>query len=88
MVERVKVHQLCARIEFGDAVSNHVLEIDRALRSWGFETDIFANTLDEFGLQVARPDSEYAGARGLRRGPAHLPLLGLLPELPAVPGDA
>ena len=57
----MRIHQLCARIEFGDAVSNHVLAIDRALASWGHETDIFANTLDRFGCQVARPDSEYAG---------------------------
>lgn len=60
----MKVHQMCARIEFGDAVSRHVLAIDRALSSWGFETDIYANTLDEFGLQVARPDTGYAPHAG------------------------
>lgn len=54
----MKVRQLCARLEFGDAVSNHVLEIDRALSGWGYRTEIYANTLDEFGAQVARPDSE------------------------------
>jgi glycosyltransferase involved in cell wall biosynthesis len=53
---------MCARIEFGDAVSNHVLEIDRALRAWGFETAVFANTLDEYGSQVARPDSGFRPA--------------------------
>jgi glycosyltransferase involved in cell wall biosynthesis len=58
----LKVVQLCARIEFGDAVSKHVLEIDRALRSWGFQAEIFANTLDEFGCRVARLDSEYSPA--------------------------
>lgn len=56
----MKVHQMCARIEFGDAVSNHVLAIDRALASFGFDTSVFANTLDEFGRQVARPDTDYA----------------------------
>lgn len=55
----MKVVQLCARLEFGDAVSNHVMEIDRALRSWGVRGEIFANTLDEFGRQVAMPDSAY-----------------------------
>jgi glycosyltransferase involved in cell wall biosynthesis len=60
----VRIIQLCARIEFGDAVSNHVLEIDRALKSWGFETAIFANTTDEFGSQVARPDTEYSTKSG------------------------
>ena len=50
---------MCARIEYGDAVSNHVLEIDRAVRSWGFSSAVYANTLDEFGLRHARPDSEF-----------------------------
>ncbi|MBU4195035.1 MAG: glycosyltransferase [Actinobacteria bacterium] len=56
----MRVWQLCARLEYGDAVSNHVMEIDRALASWGFETGIFANTRDEFGRQAARPDEEYS----------------------------
>ncbi|MBN1288254.1 MAG: glycosyltransferase [Actinobacteria bacterium] len=53
----MNVIQLCARLEFGDAVSNHVLEINRELASRGCSTSIFANTLDEFGSQVARPDT-------------------------------
>lgn len=56
----MKVVQLCARLEFGDAVSNHVMEMDRAMRSWGFNTAVYANTLDEYGRQVAMPDSLYA----------------------------
>ena len=60
----MKVIQLCARIEFADAVSNHVLEIDRTLRSWGMESAIYANTTDEFGRQVARPDTEYSAGTG------------------------
>lgn len=60
----MKVHQLAARIEYGDAVSNHVLSIDRALAAWGYETDIFANTTDEFGASVARPDPLYAEHMG------------------------
>jgi len=55
----VRVNQLCARIEFGDAVSNHVLAIDRALKRKGHESRIYASTLDEFGSQVAEPDSCY-----------------------------
>jgi glycosyltransferase involved in cell wall biosynthesis len=55
----LRIHQLCARVEFGDAVSNHVLAIDRALTSWGYESDIYANTLDRFGCEVARPDAGY-----------------------------
>lgn len=56
----MRICQLCARLEYGDAVSNQVMEIDRALASWGFDTGIFANTRDEFGRQSARPDEEYS----------------------------
>ncbi|MDD5748221.1 MAG: glycosyltransferase [Actinomycetota bacterium] len=52
----MRITQVCARIEFGDAVSNHVIEIDRYLSSLGHETSIFANTLDEFGKSVASDD--------------------------------
>ncbi|MHB8894871.1 MAG: glycosyltransferase [Candidatus Geothermincolia bacterium] len=55
----MKIRQLCTRIEFGDAVSNHVLEIARALSSWGYENEVFANTTDEYGRMVSRPDCEY-----------------------------
>ncbi len=60
----MRISQVCARIEFGDAVSNHVLEIARALSDWGHETAVFANTLDEFGARFARPDSEYSQRMG------------------------
>ena len=43
----MKVRQLCTRVEFGDAVSNHVLEIARTLSSWGHDTEVYANTSDE-----------------------------------------
>lgn len=55
----MKIRQLCTRIEYGDAVSNHVLEIARALSSWGYDNEVFTNTADEFGRQVTRPDCDY-----------------------------
>lgn len=55
----MKVRQLCTRIEFGDAVSRHVLEIAGALSSWGVENEIYANTADEYGRQHARSDADY-----------------------------
>ena len=59
----MKVRQLCTRVEFGDAVSNHVLEIARTLSSWGHDTEVYTNTSDEYGSQVSQPDCEYpAGA--------------------------
>lgn len=55
----MKVRQLCARVEFGDAVSNHVLEISRALEVWGIASEVYWNTADEFGRQSGRPDCDY-----------------------------
>jgi L-malate glycosyltransferase len=55
---------MCARLEYVDGVSNHVMEIDRALASWGFETAVFANTRDEFGRHLALPDGEYSTRMG------------------------
>jgi L-malate glycosyltransferase len=55
----LKIRQLCTRVEFGDAVSNHVLEIARALSGWGFDNEVYSNTSDEFGAQVSLPDTAY-----------------------------
>ena len=59
----MKIRQLCTRVEFGDAVSNHVLEIARTLTEWGLPNEVYANTADEYGRMVTRPDSEYDPAR-------------------------
>jgi glycosyltransferase involved in cell wall biosynthesis len=43
----------------GDAVSNHILEIDHRLRAWGVEASIYAGHIaPEFAARV-RPESEY-----------------------------
>ena len=42
----VAVHQVCARLQFGDAVTNHVLGIHRLLREKGLESHVYANTSD------------------------------------------
>jgi glycosyltransferase involved in cell wall biosynthesis len=55
----LKIIQLCARLEFGDAVSHHVIEIGKYLSSLGHQTKIFANTLDEFGKEFALTDDEF-----------------------------
>ena len=31
---------------FGDAITNHTLEMDKVLRKWGFDTQIFAESID------------------------------------------
>ncbi len=55
----MRIHQLCARMEYGDAVSSHVLEIHKTLETWNYESRVFAGTRDEFGKSVAFPDTQY-----------------------------
>ena len=55
----MRVHQISFAIIPGDAISNHVLEIDRRLRTWGLETDIFAQHIAPEMADSARPDYEY-----------------------------
>lgn len=43
----MRVHQVCARLQFGDAVTNQVLRIHEVLRSWGWESHVYASTSDE-----------------------------------------
>jgi len=44
---------------YGDAVSNHVIEIDKILKSWGHETDIFSGYIAPEMTKRVRPDHEY-----------------------------
>ncbi len=53
------VHQMTAAVGYGDAVTNHVLEIDRRLRAWGFETAIYAEHIEPRLVGIAKPDSAY-----------------------------
>jgi glycosyltransferase involved in cell wall biosynthesis len=57
-----RVHQVCARLQFGDAVTNHVLAIHRLLGQWGAESHVYANTADA----VHAADNE--GEQRYRRG--------------------
>ena len=43
----MRIHQLASSLSFGDAITNHTLEIDKALKEWGFETDIFSEKIDK-----------------------------------------
>lgn len=43
----MKIHQLASSLSFGDAITNHTLELDKALNEWGFETHIFSETIDD-----------------------------------------
>jgi len=49
----MKVHQLNSTLVFGDAITNHTLEIDKVLRKWGFDTHIFAKSIDYKNLPAS-----------------------------------
>jgi hypothetical protein len=55
----VRIHQIHFGLIPGDAISNHLLEIDRRLRAWSFETAIFAQHIAPQMARYARPDDEY-----------------------------
>ena len=55
----MRVHQMTATFAYGDAISNHILEIDRRLRKWGIESYIYAENLDLRAPKIAQSDSEY-----------------------------
>ena len=55
----MKVYHLGHGIIPGDAVTTQTLEIDRRLRAWGFETEIFAQHVAPELQHLARPDAEF-----------------------------
>jgi L-malate glycosyltransferase len=46
--EGLKVHQICARLQFGDAVTGQVLSIHDQVKSWGWESHIYATSHDQY----------------------------------------
>lgn len=46
----------------GDAVTNHIVEIDRRLSSWGFTSYIYGSSIAAAPVDKARPDSAYVPA--------------------------
>ena len=56
----MKVVHLAHGVIPGDAVSTQLLEIDRRLRSWGFDTEIFAQHVAREYQDVAHHDAEFA----------------------------
>ena len=55
----MRVHQIVPRLDAGDAVSNQALAIHRLVTTWGFESHIYANGMDEFGKRHATYDYVY-----------------------------
>jgi glycosyltransferase involved in cell wall biosynthesis len=55
----VRVHQITYATLLGDAISNHILEIDACLRNWGYETAIYAEHIAPELQGVVQPDLAY-----------------------------
>jgi glycosyltransferase involved in cell wall biosynthesis len=53
------IHQLLAALSYGDAVSNHALTIQAALRRAGYASDIFVEHVHPRMTQYVRPYWEY-----------------------------
>ena len=60
----MQIHQLLASLEYGDAVANQALEIQRQLRAWGHESDIFAAARHPLATEPTRPLSEMPTSSG------------------------
>jgi L-malate glycosyltransferase len=43
----MRVHQICARLQFGDAVTGQAMSIHEAVSSWGWESHIYATARDD-----------------------------------------
>lgn len=53
------IHQILPTVAFGDAIGNHVLALQRLLRSWGYASDIFAQHWDPRFNAQCRLFTEY-----------------------------
>lgn len=56
----MRIHQLNSCLSFGDAITNHSLEMDKVLREWGFDTYMFSEIIDDGNfLKKCRIDTDY-----------------------------
>lgn len=54
----MRIHQLVPSMSPGDATSNHILEIDKRLKNWGFESHIYAQHVRPEFARLVRPFTE------------------------------
>ncbi len=57
----MKIHQLLPCLRHGDAIGNHTLEIQRILRRWGYESEIYA---DDIHLDMRSYAKSYKKLKG------------------------
>lgn len=56
------VHQMLPDFSYGDAIGNDALAIQKALKSWGFASEIFSEHVHPKLRHIARPWQNYADA--------------------------
>jgi glycosyltransferase involved in cell wall biosynthesis len=61
------IHQLLPNFSYGDAIGNDVLGIQKVLRSWGVDSEIYAQHIHPKLAGVARPVWEYREMSGFNR---------------------
>jgi glycosyltransferase involved in cell wall biosynthesis len=42
----VRIHQMTAALVYGDAITNHTLEIDARLKAWGLDSRVYAQNIE------------------------------------------
>lgn len=55
----IQINQILPSISYGDAISNHALEIKKILKSWGYESEIYAQHIHPKLKNDAKVYTEY-----------------------------
>lgn len=55
----LQIHQILPSISYGDAISNHALEIKNILNAWGYKSEIYAQHIHPKLTHVTRAYTEY-----------------------------
>jgi glycosyltransferase involved in cell wall biosynthesis len=55
----MSIHQMTAALVYGDAISNHALEIDARLKAWGLDSRLYAQNVEPQMRRAGRPVYEY-----------------------------
>jgi len=64
----VEIHQLLPSLNDGDAVGNHAIDIQRVMRSWGYESEIFVGGAQEKVAHLCHPIRKH----GRHRSPENM----------------
>ncbi len=56
----MRIHQVCARLQFGDAITNHVLRIHQEFIKWGMESHVYAHETDKICAPMSEGEQVYA----------------------------